>query len=131
VPRVVHFEIHAGDPERAIGFYSKLFGWRFQKYDGPVDYWLVTTGEKEKPGIDGGLLRRIGPNPDPKAPTPVIGYVCTIDVENVDATIAEAQKLGGSIALPKNAIPGLAWLAYARDPDGNIFGVYQTDPNAK
>jgi predicted enzyme related to lactoylglutathione lyase len=38
MPRVVHFEIHAGDPSRAISFYEKLFGWKFQKWDGPVEY---------------------------------------------------------------------------------------------
>ena len=56
--RVVHFEIPADDPERAINFYEKVFGWRFEKWEGPIEYWLVKTGPEDQPGIDGGLTRR-------------------------------------------------------------------------
>ncbi len=45
MPRVVHFEIYADQPERAIKFYQDVFGWNFQKWNGPYDYRLVTTGE--------------------------------------------------------------------------------------
>jgi predicted enzyme related to lactoylglutathione lyase len=129
--RVVHFEIHAGDPQRAIVFYAGLFGWRFQKYEGPQEYWLITTGPSEQPGINGGLLRRVGANPDPAAPAPVAAFVCTIDVDNVDATVSAVVKAGGTIADPKMAIPGLAWLAYVKDTEGNLFGIYQADKTAK
>jgi predicted enzyme related to lactoylglutathione lyase len=131
MPRVVHFEIHAEDPGRAIRFYAGLFGWQFQKYPGPMDYWLVTTGPPDKPGIDGGLLRRQGPAPDAAVPSPVNAFPCTIDVDDIDKTIAAIETGGGTIAFPKDAIPGLAWLAYARDTEGNIFGIYQADTNAK
>jgi len=131
MPRVIHFEIHAGDPERAMAFYAGLFGWKFEKIAGPMEYWLINTGAAEQPGINGGLLRRMGPNPDPAAPTPVVGFVCTLDVADVDRTVADALKAGGTVALPKMAIPGLAWLAYLKDTESNIFGVYQADKNAK
>ncbi len=49
--RVVHFEIHGDDPERAAEFYRGVFGWEISKWDGPVDYWLVTTGEDSEPGV--------------------------------------------------------------------------------
>ncbi|MGB8934825.1 MAG: VOC family protein [Candidatus Nitrosopolaris sp.] len=45
MPRVVHFEIVADNPERAIKFYKEVFGWEFKKWDGPQDYWFVKTGE--------------------------------------------------------------------------------------
>ena len=92
--RPVHFEIHAEDPERAAKFYSQLFGWEITKWDGPVDYWLVSTGT-EPPGIEGAILRRMGENPDPQEPTPVIAYVCTVDVEDIDEMIDKAKKLRG------------------------------------
>jgi predicted enzyme related to lactoylglutathione lyase len=131
--RVVHFEIHAAEPKRAIAFYAKVFGWKFEPYGPPDFYWLITTGESkpENTGINGGLLKRMGPNPDPKDPTPVIGYACTIDVENLDATAAAIEAAGGSLALAKHAIPGLAWVAYYKDTEANIFGIYQADKNAK
>jgi len=45
MPRVVHFEIHADDPQRAANFYQGVFGWDIKKWEGPEDYWLVTTGK--------------------------------------------------------------------------------------
>lgn len=50
MPRVVHFEIHAADPDRAIKFYEKCFDWTFQKWDGPMPYWLITTGPNDSQG---------------------------------------------------------------------------------
>ena len=126
MPRVIHFEIHAGDPDRAVKFYESLFGWTFQKWEGPMDYWLVTTGPDSQPGINGGLLRRQG-EIDGQA---VIAYVCTIDVENIDASIAKAQSLGSQVVVPKMPIPGMGWLVYCKDTEGNIFGMMQADPNA-
>lgn len=127
MPRVIHFEIHAGDPDRAVKFYESLFGWTFQKWEGPMDYWLVTTGPDSQPGINGGLLRRQG-EIDGQA---VIAYVCTIDVENIDASIAKAQSLGSQVVVPKMPIPGMGWLVYCKDTEGNIFGMMQADPEAK
>ena len=122
--RPVHFEIHADDPERAANFYHELFGWKITKWDGPVDYWLVSTGE-QGPGIESAILRRMGPNPDPQEPTPVIAYVCTIDVADVDAMIEKAKDLGGVEALPKMEVPGVGWQTYYKDTESNIFGVMQ------
>jgi predicted enzyme related to lactoylglutathione lyase len=125
--RVVHFEIHAEKPERAIHFYQKSFGWEFQKWEGPMDYWLVMTGPKDQPGIDGGLVPRQG-KIDGEA---VIAYVCTIDVPDIDASVSTVESNGGTIAVPKMAVPTVGWLAYFKDTEGNIFGAMQTDPEAK
>ena len=129
MPRPVHFEIHAEEPERAVRFYSELLGWTFQKWEGPMPYWLITTGE-DGPGINGGLLKRMGPNPPPQEPTPVVGWACTVDVDDVDRYVARALELGGVVALPKMAIPGVGWLAYCKDTESNIFGLMQNDPAA-
>jgi uncharacterized protein len=126
MPRVVHFEVHAEDPERAVRFYSTLFGWSFQNWGGPMDYWLITTGPDDQPGINGGMMRRMGAI-DGQA---VIAYVCTIDVASVDETLEKALGLGGQVALPKMPVPGVGWLAYAKDSEGNIFGMMQNDPSA-
>jgi predicted enzyme related to lactoylglutathione lyase len=125
--RVVHFEIHAENPERAIKFYQSLLGWEFNKWDGPRPYWLISTGPKEQPGINGGLVPRRGTIDG----TAVIAYVCTSDVKNIDESVTKAQSLGGTIALPKMPIPGVGWLAYVKDTEGNIFGMMQADAAAK
>ena len=93
MPRVIHFEIHAADPERAVNFYQTLFGWTFQKWEGPMDYWLIVTGPDDQRGINGGLVRRQG-EIDGQA---VIAYVCTVDVEDVDASVQAATDNGGSL----------------------------------
>lgn len=125
--RVVHFEIHAADPARAITFYEKVFNWNFQKWDGPMDYWMVITGSDDQPGINGGLVRRMG-EIDGQA---VIAYVCTVDVAKLDNSIAAVEANGGTIALAKMAVPGVGWLGYCKDTEGNIFGMMQADPAAK
>ncbi len=127
MPRVVHFEIHAENPERAIDFYKSLFGWEFTKWEGEWPYWLVTTGEDSQPGINGGLMTRQGGIDG----TAVIAYVCTVDVSDLDKSFEAAIAKGGQVALPKMAVPGIGWLAYVKDTEGNIFGMMQNDPNAK
>jgi predicted enzyme related to lactoylglutathione lyase len=111
--RVVHFEISSGDPAKAVNFYSEIFGWKFQKWDGPQDYWLVTTGPKEHAGINGGLL----PGP--------VRTVNTIDVTDLDATVNKITSRGGKVAMPKFEIPGVGHVAYCEDPEGNVFGLLQ------
>ncbi len=120
MPRPVHFEIPAADPERAIAFYQNVFGWHFHKWDGPAEYWVIDTGT-EVPGINGGLMRR----QDPAQPC-----VNTVDVKNLDDTIESVQKNGGECVVPKMPVPGIGWLAYFKDLDGHIFGAMQADPSA-
>jgi len=124
--RVVHFEIHAENPERAATFYKNSFGWQISKWDGPADYWLISTGPSNEPGIDGAITKRQGPI-DGEA---VIAYVCTIDVPSVDDATAKVTAHGGTIALPKMPVPHVGWLVYCKDTEGNIFGMMQNDPSA-
>jgi hypothetical protein len=129
MPRVIHFEIHADDPERAVRFYQDVFGWTNQKWAGPIDYWLITTGPEGQPGINGGLMKRHGPGP--AEGQPVNAYVCTVDVPSVDEWIGKIVSAGGTIALAKMPVPGVGWLAYAKDTEGNILGIMQEDHNAR
>jgi predicted enzyme related to lactoylglutathione lyase len=128
MPRVVHFEIHAEDPERAARVYRGLFGWDITKWDGPQEYWVVRTGEGH-PGIDGGLLRRQGPSP--AEGQPVQGYVCTVEVPSLDEMLGKVAAAGGHLAVPKMPIPGVGWLAYVRDTEGNLCGLLQPDRQVK
>jgi hypothetical protein len=124
--RVIHFEIHAADMKRAGHFYEELFNWKFEEYM-PEEYWLITTGPKGEPGIDGGLFKRKGAVDG----TAVIAYVCTIEVASIDDSIRKAAALGGPNVVPKRGIPGVGWIAYSKDTEGNIFGMMQSDPSAK
>lgn len=81
MPRPVHFDIFAADPERAQRFYTALFGWRFERWGGLMPYWLITTGD-DGPGINGGLAQRPGPNPDPQMEMPVVAWTCTVQVDD-------------------------------------------------
>ncbi len=121
MPRPVHFEIPADNPERTIQFYSSVFGWKFTKWGGPMEYWLITTGEPEEPGINGGLLKRQDPNQP---------CVNTVTVANVDESLRVIEKAGGVCVLPKMAVPGVGWMAYCKDTDGHIFGFMQPDSAA-
>lgn len=134
--RIVHFEIHAGDPERAVKFYQDVFGWEIEEWSPPGTevkdedrYWMMMTGPETEPGINGGLMLRRGPAP--AEGQPVNAYVCTIGVDDQDKSLDAVLKAGGSIALPRMAVPGVGWLAYCRDTEGNTFGVIQPDESAQ
>jgi len=119
--RVVHFEIPSDNPEKAMDFFKEVFGWTFQQF-GTEEYWFAVTGDEKLPGINGGLMKK----KDPKQPV-----ANSIDVANIDHTIDNIQKSGGTIVLPKMSIPTVGWVAYFTDPDGNIHGIRQSDPTAK
>jgi hypothetical protein len=94
-----------------------------------MEYWTVTTGPDNQPGINGGLIRRRGDAPADGAA--VNAYVCTIDVPDIDSYIKKAKSAGAPPAVPKMAIPGVGWLCYYKDTEGNIFGMMQNDSSAK
>ena len=122
MPRVVHFELIAKDIEKTIEFYTKVFGWKFIKWKGPTDYWLIATGEDDEPGINGGLGRR----DDPDELT-----ANTIDVPDIDEAVKEVIANGGSIVENKMPVPGVGWLALFKDPEGQKWGMMQSDTSAK
>ncbi len=84
--RVVHFEIPTTDPVASRKFYETVFGWTFTKWEGPMEYWLITTGPDSAPGINGGLGG---------AANGVNGTVNTVDVENIDEALKLALANGG------------------------------------
>ena len=118
--RVVHFEIGIDQPERALRFYSEVFGWKIEKYPGSFDYWLVYTGQ-DQPGIDGALAMR----GDLNAAT-----VNTIDVPSLEEYSQRVVQMGGQVISPKMPIPGVGYFAYCLDTEGNRIGILQADPNA-
>lgn len=120
--RITHFEFATTDLEKTAQFYRDAFGWEIKKWDGPVDYWLITTGDPNQPGLAGGGLM-----PSDETFT---GTINTIQVDDIDAAIAKVQECGAEIIFPKDAIPGVGYQAYFRDPTGIIVGIHQTDPNA-
>ena len=129
--RPVHFEIQAENFERVMKFYKDVFGWEFPKWMETPPYWGVMTAPKDskEPGINGGLLQR--PCPPPKPEQGTNAFVCTMQVDNFDETAKKIEVAGGIVAMPKFAIPGMAWQGYFLDTEGNTFGVHQADVKAK
>jgi uncharacterized protein len=126
---VVHFEIPADDPERATKFYRELFGWEIQKFsaEGGPEYWLVRTvpvdaeGRPTRPGVNGGLMRRMAPGQTP------VNYIA---VEGVDDFVQKAVRLGATVCMPRTPVPGMGWFAQLRDTEGNVFAVWEMDSAA-
>lgn len=120
--RVIHFEIQADDVQRASKFYRDVFGWEINQImtqeQGGMDYWGLKTGEDGTPGINGGLYRR---NPNDQIHT----FDCTIQIEDIDKSIEDVKKSGGTIITEKAEIPGVGWFAGAKDTEGNKFGLMQ------
>lgn len=129
--RLVHFEIHVDDMERAKTFYGEVFGWSFEdwsEYAG-MPYFGAVTGDENELGINGALMQRQGPPPEPHQA--LNGYACTMGVEDYDSIHETILTNGGKVALPKYALPGMAWQGYYLDTEGNVFGIHQPDENAK
>ena len=120
--RVLHFEIHAADPDRAERFYVEVFGWTAQGIGGPVDYRLLTTGAEGEAGIDGAILQRQGADPEEGA---VNAYVCTIGVDSIGETERAVVAAGGRQVSDRMEVPGVGDLSYFKDTEGNIFGALQ------
>jgi len=129
--RVVHFEIHVDDMDRAKKFYGEVFGWQFEDWSdfAGTPYFGASTGNKEKMGIDGALMQRRTPSPG--SGQSVNAFVCTMQVEEYASTEAAILAHGGTISVPKHALPGMAWQGYFTDSEGNIIGIHQPDENAK
>ncbi|UCC12890.1 MAG: VOC family protein [candidate division WOR-3 bacterium] len=117
--RVVHFDISVDEPQRAITFYRDAFGWSIEKWDGPIDYWLVKTGNGE-PGIDGGIAQR------KENETTIV----TIGVTSIDDALDKIENAGGTVIQPKTSVRKVGYVAYCRDTEGNIFAIMEEDASA-
>jgi uncharacterized protein len=122
MPNVIHFEICVDDLERAASFYSKVFGWQIEKTEGLNNYWAITTGSGEEPGITGGLTRRRHE---------LDSTINTIDVPSLDAFAKRIKEAGGKVLAPKTTIKGWGYFQYCRDLEGNTFGISELDESAQ
>ncbi len=118
--KVIHFEIPSDNPEKSMEFFNEVFNWKFQQF-GNEEYWSVITGDEKDAGINRGLMKKR----DPKQPV-----VNSIEVASVDEYINKIEKAGGKIVMPKMAVPSVGWLAYFKDTDDNIHGIFQNDSTA-
>ncbi len=109
---IVHVEFSAEDREAAGKFYSQLFGWEVEQIP-EMNYATFETGDN----VGGGF----NPVTDTNPAGTVLVYVGTDDI---DASLAKAESLGGKIVLPKSEIPDTGWFGFFSDPTGNVVGLY-------
>ncbi len=122
MPTIVHFDVPAEDVERAKIFYSALLGWKFESYP-EMQYNLITTTNLDgTPGVGGGMGKRMEPSQR------MLNY---FGVSSIDAAMNQVKTLGGKVLTEKMAVPGMGFLATCMDTEGNMFGLWQEDPQAK
>lgn len=119
------FAINADDVPRARKFYEAVFGWSFEPW-GPPDFYLIQTGTPPVARIGGGLQERRELVRGQK----MIGFECTISVDDIDQTMRAIEANGGRIVAPKFHIPTVGTVAYFADPEGNVAGIAQEEPKA-
>lgn len=117
---LVFFAVHADDLPRAQSFYATVFGWKFQPW-GPPGFFLIQTGDKNEPGVQGALQQRHEVVPGQR----INGYECTLSVADIDAAAMAVVASGGKIIMPKCEIPTVGWLMKIQDPEGNVVCVKQ------
>lgn len=123
MPTITHFIVPVEDIERTKKFYAGLFGWKIEKLPGPVEYYEITTATPSGGrGLGGGMTKRENPQET------ITNY---IDVPSIDEYIAETEKLGGKVVMPKTAVPNTGYVAVCLDTENNTFGLWETDKNAR
>ncbi len=116
--RVIHFEISADNVDRAVAFYRKVFDWFIEKWDSPIEYWLVTTGPDHLRGIDGAILKRVLPSG--------FSTINTISVDSIEMMVKKVIDAGGAKFTEIETIPGIGQFCYCTDTEGNHFGLMQS-----
>ncbi len=113
---VAHFAVNADDVAGARRFYAAVFGWTFEPW-GPPDFFHIRTAEGGSPGVHGALqARRDLPGHR------IVGFECTVNVDDVDAVAAAVRAEGGEILMEKTTIAGVGDLIWFADPSGNVVG---------
>jgi uncharacterized protein len=124
--RPIHFEIGCEDTQRAVKFYTQLFGWEIKKWESDqFEYWTIATGDANSYGLNGALHPR---NADFKGNTNSV--VLTMGVEDVDATAKRVTELGGKVLMEPSDMPGVGRLAQCLDTEGNLFGLIKPNMTA-
>ncbi len=118
-----HFAIHADDVERAKRFYESVFGWHLRAW-GPPDFWLIQTSQ----GAVGGALQK---RQQPVTGRGMIGFECTIAVEDVRQTAAAIENAGGKVVLQPYVIERVGTLIQFEDSEGNSVSAMQYEPEAR
>jgi predicted enzyme related to lactoylglutathione lyase len=109
--RVIHFEVVGKDGPALQRYYSDLFAWNLNT-DNPGGYGMTSPDQT-------GIVVGVGASPDGSGGW-VTGYV---KVDDIDATLARATELGGSVIMPKMSPDGTAQLALVADPEGHVLGL--------
>ena len=116
MPHLVYFEVTAEDLGRAAQFYRDVFGWAIAQADEAEEYYEIETGSKNDPGVPGAVVTRYHAYES---------NINTYDVENVDEFARKIAEAGGEVLAPKIAIPGVGFIQYCQDTEGNTFGILQ------
>jgi uncharacterized protein len=122
---VVHFEIFASDVERARKFYERVFGWTFE-VAGPPDFYLISTGNDEDPGLTHGLIaKRRGS----VAEGSLNAFRVTITVRSIDESIAAIEAAGGKLRSSVALVPEVGKVVEFADTEGNVACVMEHEKN--
>jgi predicted enzyme related to lactoylglutathione lyase len=119
---IIHFEIPAADVEKLKAFYEQVFGWTITQTAGPIEYWVIQTvaidskGMLIRPGVNGGMYKRMGPESKP------VNY---ISVESINDFLEKIMKAGGKVTQSKQEVQEVGWIAAAEDPEGNAFALLE------
>jgi uncharacterized protein len=112
----VHFEIPSDDTEKGRAFWGGLFGWRFEGYPGPFEYYTTRISDQA-----GAAITSMEPGKR--------GIRSYFDVDDINAGVARVRELGGE-AGDGAPVPGMGWFSVCKDTQGNDFGLWQNDTSA-
>jgi uncharacterized protein len=121
-----YFDLTVKDAAIARRFFDNVFGWRFEKFPFPYEYYRITAGSEGETGIDGGM----GETKDAPLSESRPMTLLTMTVPSLDICLASIRANGGKVLEPRTVIPGIGWHATCAEPGGLMFGVIEADPSA-
>jgi predicted enzyme related to lactoylglutathione lyase len=122
-----YFDLTVPDVARAKAFFEAAFGWHFEKFDMPHEYYRIQAGPANEPGIDGGIgAIKDAPLSEGRPLTLV-----TIPVTSLSEALSRVVANGGSIVEDRAPIPGIGWYATCAEPGGLKFGLIEGDSAAQ
>ena len=124
---LVHFDIPVDDVDKAVDFYKAVMGWKVEKYEGPgmgdMAYYLINTNPDKEDAVGGGIGKKAMPEQT------LMNYYRADD--GLEAFNQRVKDKVGTVMMEKMAVPGWGWMSVCMDPEGNPFGGWVDDKDAK
>ena len=118
--RIIHFEVPVSDPQKASEFFTNVFGWNIKTHSGSWgSITTMETGAESETGVNGSFFLKS------TVPSDFWRIINSIEVDDLESILQRVKNNGGNIIFGPIQYANLGRMAYFRDPEGNILGLFE------